>query len=179
MAFMLTHLKCVEPGPGAESRLLSELSSASQARFAQFAVCLPERRIDWNQSFALKGLPFDAYILVGREAGHRWSFLRRVEADPALPDKVTLAQTGDPEATRQGDVLTYVVSEVFVHFREVCCLLYPPGHRVPPDLLKAGWIETLADLTRVQSLCGSETENLFCRAFIEGWEPECSLIQVL
>ena len=183
-SFKLTCLKRVA-GPSANSVSIEippprhgEVSPLED--FAPHAQFVEWRRINWEQTFARKGLPLTAYTLQSREdcfGSHTFTFRCKVR-DLKLPLSVRLTRSGDETLTLQGDVLTtaYQTLAVFAEPEFEIRDFLPPAAFT--RFGRNEWIRDTQRLNLLYLLCHGEHQDTLQGFLSNKWDNSLSVARV-
>jgi hypothetical protein len=149
-------------------------------KFAALASFQRERRINWPRSFSLKGLPYGPYRYQGLFGSNRFQWILAAGEDPSLPRAIVFLRSGDSEAVRQGEVLTYVTDRKVVHVEEGASLLLADD--VEPDFFarfpEDEWVSGASRLDELVAFLLPEKRAAFQAAVVSRWIDGRSAVRI-
>jgi hypothetical protein len=153
-------------------------------QLARYAKLVPSREINWEQTFARKGLCHADYELALEDYPHYFRFERRADANKSLPAKVSLngrEQSAYSDDTVQGELLTYLVEEPVLSFKICRTLELAVNYRVNeefPDGVKTLIGDYAAAVDFAQHVRGKGAAERFAQQLTQCWDSASSFLQV-
>ena len=147
-------------------------------KLRQFARLRKARKIDWEQTFALKGLCHLAYVPRGQSGRGLYVFDKKPMAATAGPMVITFKRDPKSEQSLQGDVLTVVNEELAlpVIVRLDCVVEMADKYLAMlgknPHHTCREWVQEAA------ASVASSSERASLEAVLKEWSPSRSFLRV-